>query len=91
MLAAVEDRSPIRPEYLATCWQRLCKKADVPDLGLHAARHGQVKLLRAAGLPDGVIASRLGHNETVMRDVYGTPHASEQAAAATEVMGRLLG
>jgi integrase len=49
-----------------------------------------VKTLRAAGLPDGVIAARLGHNEMVMRDTYGVPHDSDQQAAA-EVMGRLLG
>lgn len=62
----------------------------MPYLGLHAARHSQVKTLRAAGLPEGVIAARLGHDESVMRNVYGVPHASEQQAAA-EVMARLLG
>lgn len=44
----------------------------------------------AAGLPDRVIAARLGHDKTVMRDTYGVPHDSEQMAAA-EVMARLLG
>ncbi len=68
----------------------MCKRADVPALGFHAARHAQVKTLRAAGLPDGVIAARLGHNETVMRDTYGIPHDAEQQAAA-KVMARLLG
>ncbi|MFZ0325071.1 MAG: hypothetical protein WAN48_13205 [Actinomycetes bacterium] len=89
VLAAHEDGSPIRPEYLTAEWRRLCQRAGVPYLGLHAARHAQVKTLRAAGLPDGVIAARLGHNETVMRDTYGVPHGSEQQAAA-EVMARLL-
>jgi hypothetical protein len=50
----------------------------------------QVKILRAAGMPDGVIAVRMGHDENVMRATYGVPHAAEQAAAA-EVMARLLG
>jgi integrase len=90
VLAATDDGSPMRPETLTTEWKRLCKRAKVTYLGLHAARHGHVKMLRAAGLPDGVIAARLGHDESVMRTVYGVPHASEQAQAA-EVMGRLLG
>lgn len=68
LLAAHEDGSPIRPEYLTAEWRRLCQRAGVPYLGLHATRHAQVRTLRAAGLPDGVITARLGHNETVMRD-----------------------
>jgi integrase len=100
VLAANEDGTALRPEHLTTEWRRLCARASeaeqaadrpaVPYLGLHAARHAQVKTLRAAGLPDGVIAARLGHDENVMRATYGVPHAAEQAAAA-EVMARLLG
>ena len=57
-------------------------------LGFHAPRHGQVKTLKVAGLPDGVIAARLGHNETVVHDTCGVPHDSEQQTPA-EVMARL--
>lgn len=100
VLAANEDGTALRPETLAAEWRALCERASkaeqeaerdpVPDLGLHAARHAQVKMLRAAGLPDGVIAVRLGHDENVMRAVYGVPQAAEQDKAA-EVMARLLG
>ena len=34
------------------------ERPPVPYLGLHAARHAQVKTLRAPGIPDGVIARR---------------------------------
>jgi hypothetical protein len=60
----------------------------VPYLGLHAARHGAVKLLRAAGISDGVIARRMGHDENVMRVVYGAPRTVEQDPAAA-VMDRV--
>jgi hypothetical protein len=39
-------------------------------------------VLREAGLPDGVIAQRLGHSEAVMASVYGAPFAHQQDAAA---------
>jgi integrase len=86
----MEDGSALRPEHLRKLWAGLCRKAGVPDLGLHAARHGQVRMLRQAGLPDYLIAARLGHLETVMRDVYGLPNDGEGARAA-DVMDRILG
>ena len=85
-----EDGSALRPETLAAEWKALCVKAEVADLGFHAARHGHVQLLRKEGVPDGVIARRLGHDENVMRVVYGKPPTDEQQAA-TEVMARLFG
>lgn len=57
---------------------------------MHAARHGQVGILRAAGVPDRIIAQRLGHTETVMADVYGVPFVSEQDRAA-EAMTAVYG
>lgn len=100
VLAEKEDGSPLRPEHLTTEWRRLCERASaveveagrdpVPYLGLHAARHGAVKLLRAAGISDGVIARRMGHDENVMRVVYVAPHTVEQDPAAA-VMDRLVG
>ena len=83
VLAANEDGTPLRPEHLTTEWERLCTRASevevkaerppVPYLGLHAARHAQVKTLWALGIPDAVIAARLGHDENVMRVTYGVP------------------
>lgn len=59
VLAAHEDGHPTRPEYLRAEWRRLCLRAEVPqmsDLTMCSGRHAQVTLLRAAGLPDGVVA-----------------------------------
>ena len=60
----------------------------VATTALIASQSPRWRYLRAAGLPDGVFAARLGHDENVMRTVYGVPQAAEQAAA---VMARLLG
>ena len=88
VLAAHEDGTPIRPEHLAREWTRLCQRAGVPDLGMHAARHAHVGILRAAGVPDRIFAARLGHTEQVMHDTYGVPFVTEQDTAA-EVMAAL--
>ena len=40
VLAAHQDGTPMRPEYLAREWRALCGRAEVPALGFHAAHHG---------------------------------------------------
>jgi integrase len=90
VLACHEDGTPLRPEALMRAWRVLCKRAEVESLGLHSARHSAVKVLREAGLPDAVIAQRLGHSDAVMASVYGAPFSHQQDAAAA-VLGRLLG
>lgn len=71
-------------------WWRLCQWAGVPDLGPDAARHGHINILRAAGVPDRIIAQRLGRSEVVMGSIYGPPFVNEQEQA-TEVMAELFG
>ena len=64
-------------------WRRLLRKADVPPLGVHAARHTAATLLLERGVDAKTISEMLGHGSTgFTRDVYGhvTARMSKQAA-----------
>lgn len=74
-LGVDEIGEPIRPEWYSDEWQRLCKRAGVPAVTLHAARHTSVTLMRDLGIPDHLVAEWHGHDEVVMRRTYS--HASE--------------
>ena len=88
-LAVHESGEPLRPEALMRSWRALCERAGVQCLGIHAARHSAVRVLREAGIPDSVIAQRLGHSEAVMRETYGLPLTRQQDHAAA-VLGALF-
>jgi integrase len=62
-------------------WRRHCLAAGVPAVRLHEARHSSVTAMRAAGVPDHVVAAWHGHNEVVMRRTYSHPDAEALAEA----------
>lgn len=74
-LGVDEIGEPIRPEWYSDEWRRLCQRAEVPVVTLHAARHTSVTLMRDLGIPDHLVAEWHGHDEVVMRRTYS--HASE--------------
>jgi integrase len=70
-------------------WRTHSKRAGVPAVTLHSARHS-VTALRAAGVSDDVVAAWHGHDETIMRAVYSHPDAVAMAFAGrtlSDVLG----
>ncbi len=76
--------TPIRPEWYSDEWVRLCHSAGIRRrVKLHEARHYSVVTMRAAGLPDRLVAAWHGHDEVVMRRTYD--HADMDAEGLAEV------
>ena len=90
-LAIDELGVPLRPERWSDMWRTHCKAAGVEAVTLHAARHSSVTSMRAAGVPDDVVARWHGHDETVMRRTYSHPDADRLAAAGQALSGVLEG
>jgi integrase len=84
-LAVDAAGQPLRPEAWSGRWTVLCRDAGVPPVTLHAARHSSVTAMRAAGVPDHIVAKWHGHDEVVMRRTYS--HANQDSLAAA---GRAL-
>lgn len=74
-IAVDEIGEPLRPEWYSDEWRRLCARAGIPVVTLHAARHTSVTLMRDLGIPDHLVAEWHGHDEVIMRRTYS--HASE--------------
>lgn len=74
---------PIRPEWYSDEWLRLCHRAGIRRrVKLHEARHSSVMAMRAAGLPDRMIAAWHGHSERVMVDTYDHPDLDQEGLAS---------
>lgn len=86
-LAVDEAGQPYRPERWSDLWRAHCRTAGVRPLTLHAARHTSVTLMRAANVPDHVVAAWHGHDEVVMRRTYSHPDVAGLAAAGTALSG----
>ncbi len=92
-----EGGTEIRPEWYSDEWGRLCAKAGIARrVKLHEARHSSVVVMRAAGMPDRLVAAWHGHDEVIMRRTYD--HADQDmdglaqvAAALAVVQGRAVG
>ncbi len=69
----------------------LCEDAGIfPAISPNELRHSCASLLRARGVPDGLIADFLGHNDTRMLNLhYG--HPTTPVLDLTEAQGRMLG
>jgi integrase len=70
-----------RSERWSDRWRGHCGEAGVRALTLHAARRTSVTLMRAAGVPDHVVAAWHGHDDVVMRRTYSHPDVAGLAAA----------
>lgn len=74
-----EVGEPIYPRTLATIFNRIGKKANVPKIRLHDLRHTHATLLLELGVNPKVIAERLGHSSiNITLDVYSHVTTSMQ-------------
>lgn len=74
-----EAGDPIYPRTLATIFNRITKKANVPKIRLHDLRHTHATLLLEMGVNPKVIAERLGHSSiNITLDVYSHVTTSMQ-------------
>ena len=62
---------PIIIETAVDHFNRVCKKAGVKRIKIHALRHSQVSLLIHMGFSPFEIAKRMGHSVTMVQEVYG--------------------
>jgi integrase len=82
------DGATVHPDTLSARWRRLEKRAGVPPIGLHGARHTHATLALAAGARLDVVSRGLGHaSVAITADVYGHPD-EEAAAKAAELVAR---
>lgn len=74
---------PIRPEHFSDEWVRLCHATGIKRrVILYEARHTSVTIMRAANVPDRIVAAWHGHDETIMKRTYD--HASDDQSALAE-------
>jgi integrase len=84
------DGEPWFPASFSTAWRRYAKRHGWEGITFHALRHGTASLLLAAGVPDAVALSVMGHADTrILRHCQGVAEELKQDAAAR--MDRLLG
>lgn len=75
---------PYHPDTISHFWNALCKKADVPSIRLHDARHTCGTLLHLQGEPVGVVALWLGHADPAFTlRTYIHPNSDALKSAAT--------
>lgn len=81
---------PFQPASFSGAWRAWAKDHGFKGITYHALRHGAATLLLAAGVPDAVAASVLGHADTRVLRRYQdvVPDLMEDAASR---MHRLLG
>lgn len=81
-LAVDEAGRPLRPEVYSDRFHDHCVAANVRPLTLHSLRHSSVTAMRAAGVPDHVVAEHHGHDEVIMARTYSHPDEQQLAGAA---------
>jgi len=61
-LFAHADGSPIHPQVLSDCFEKLVKRSGLPRIRFHDLRHTHGTLLLKARIPIKVVSERLGHS-----------------------------
>ena len=61
-LFAHADDTPIHPQVLSDCFEKLVKRSGLPRIRLHDLRHTHATLLLKARVPIKVVSERLGHS-----------------------------
>jgi integrase len=84
------DGEPWFPASFSTAWRRYAKRRGWEGVTFHALRHGAASLLLAAGVPDAVALSVMGHADTrILRHYQGVAEELKRDAATR--MDALLG
>jgi integrase len=80
-----EEGKPWRPNTITRAWNTQAKKAGVPVIRLHDARHTHASLMLKAGIHPKIVQERLGHSSIQMTlDIYShVAPGIQQAAAAS--------
>jgi integrase len=79
------------PNSLTNTFSVKIDQLGLPDITFHDLRHLNATLLLLAGVPDKVVAERLGHSDTrITRDLYQhvLPAMDEEAARKTDAFFR---
>lgn len=82
------------PDTLSNFWQTACKRAGVPQIRLHDARHTCATLMHLQNVPIAVISAWLGHADSAftMRTYAHAPNdALKIAAQSLQTMSDLHG
>jgi integrase len=82
---------PWLPASFSTGWARFAKAHGFPGVTFHGLRHGTATLLLAAGVPDAVAASVMGHADTRILRRYQDVVPQLLRDAATRMDGLLGG
>jgi integrase len=75
------DGRPIAPRDDSTLWHQALDKAELPAIGLHAARHTTATLLLAAGVPEQVRMQIMGQSSVDAHRGYVHVDQSQTRAA----------
>lgn len=83
------DGQPLHHRRVLEAFRRVCRRAEVPPVGLHSLRHLHASLLLASGVSLADVSRRLGHASTaVTAAVYS--HALREDRHLAEAVGRFL-
>jgi integrase len=86
-----EDGRPWDPDRVTKAWKQLMRAAELPEeVVLHGARHGLVDLLYAAGVPEDLIQSIVGHSTRAMTRSYRTRTDTARLRSGMESLSALL-
>jgi integrase len=83
------DGRPWRPNTITRAWASTAKRAGVPIIRLHDARHTHASLMLKQGVHPKIVQERLGHNSIEMTmNIYShiMPGLQEAAAKQFEVL-----
>ncbi len=72
-------------------WKALLRSAGARDVRLHDARHTTITLLAQAGVPRGIIATIVGHDDPAFTERVYTHIDLDAARVATRALDGLLG
>lgn len=86
-----EDGSPYHPDRLRVLFQAVAKRAGVPPIRLHDARHSCATLALDAGLHPKVVQQLLGHSSwSVTMDLYSHRVERLQRSATAQLEAHLM-
>jgi integrase len=84
------DGTPLDPREFTKHFQRLLKKAGLPEIRLHDLRHTYATLLLKKGVPAKIVQELLGHSSiTITLDLYSHVTLEMQKLAAESLNGLL--
>jgi integrase len=84
------DGTVVHPDTLLGRWKRLVKRAGVPAIPLHGARHSYAELALSSGVRLDVVSRTLGHSSSAFAADQYSHDNDEAATGAAEIVGRAL-